>query len=67
MNKNIAEAILNDLEKRTEKMLIKEQIKELDRKINQVSNEKVKTSLLMKRVQLSRLLLKSQGGENNGS
>jgi DNA primase len=48
-------------------MLIKEQIKELDRKINQVSNEKVKTSLLMKRVQLSRLLLKSQGGENNGS
>jgi DNA primase len=67
MNKNLAEAILNDLEKRTEKMLIKEQIKELDRKINQVSNEKVKTSLLMKRVQLSRLLLKSQGGENNGS
>lgn len=67
MNKNLAEVILNDLEKRTEKMLIKEQIKELDRKINQVSNEKVKTSLLMKRVQLSRLLLKSQGGENNGS
>ncbi|MEA2066101.1 MAG: DNA primase [Thermotogota bacterium] len=67
MNKNLAEVILNDLEKRTEKMLIKEQIKELDRKINQVSNEKVKTSLLMKRVQLSRLLLKSQGGGNNGS
>ncbi len=67
MNKNLAEAILNDLEKRTDKMLIKEQIKELDRKISQVSNEKVKTSLLMKRVQLSRLLLKSQGGENNGS
>ncbi|MFW6119775.1 MAG: DNA primase [Petrotogales bacterium] len=67
MNKSLAEAILSDLEKRTDKMLIKEQIKELDRKISQVSNEKVKTSLLMKRVQLSRLLLKSQGGENNGS
>ncbi|MFO7881893.1 MAG: DNA primase [Kosmotogaceae bacterium] len=67
MNRNLAEAILNDLEKLTDKMLIKEQIKELDRKISQVSNEKVKTSLLMKRVQLSRLLLKSQGGEKNGS
>ncbi|TYB87285.1 MAG: DNA primase [Kosmotoga sp.] len=67
MSKNLAKVILNDLEKCTEKMLIKEQIRELDRKISQVSNEKVKTSLLMKRVQLSRLLLKSQGGENNGS
>ncbi|AKI98123.1 DNA primase [Kosmotoga pacifica] len=63
----VAEKIIQDVETRVGASLIMEQIKEIDRKIKRVTDRETKNSLLIRRLELSRLLRKTrEGGDNHG-
>ncbi|OAA31847.1 hypothetical protein AT15_03210 [Kosmotoga arenicorallina S304] len=63
----IARRIVEDVETRVGASLIREQINEIDRKIKIATDKEIKNSLLIRRLELSRLLRKTrEGGDNHG-
>jgi len=67
ISNEIAQRIVEDIETRVGASLIMEQIKELDRKIELAADQETKNSLLIRRLELSRLLRKTrEGGDNHG-
>ena len=64
---SMARKMLRDIEMHVDKKIIREQIEEIDRKLKKVIDPAVKESLMIRRMELTRLLKRTlKGGGANG-